>query len=550
MEKRVIAVFCTMILLFSGVFYRISYLSGGKDLAQVAKNQSTSVVEVATKRGMIYDCGFRPMVDTQQQYRAAILPCPQSAAALHSLFPAKEQFLERLQSGKPFVVNLNTPLPQSPGVNVFEVPQRYGSHPSAVHIIGHLQDGKGVYGIEQALDDYLTENGGATEVRYTVDATGHALTEEPQIITTGAENHSGVVLTLDSRIQKIVEYTAKKYITKGAVLVMDCATGDIKASVSLPEFDPNHLSASFDAANSPFVNKVFSPFNVGSSFKLAVTAAALENGVTLSGVECTGSTDVGGQIFRCSNHNGHGWVDLKRALEVSCNPYFIELARLVGAEKLRDMSLRLGFGKPAVLAENYRSAPGNVPELDELQNPADMANFGFGQGVLMATPLQVACMVSVFANGGYLAPPRLVAGYADTSGTTLAEQTPPYASNRVISAQTAQTIHDLMVAVVDEGSGRNAKPASGGAGGKTASAQTGSYYDDAKTNEIVEAWFVGFFPAQQPRYTIVVLAQGADSGSLYAAPIFKDVADAILELEKQPELGKNAQTEESFSFAH
>ena len=89
-----------------------------------------------------------------------------------------------------------------------------------------------------------------------------------------------------------------------------------------------------------------------------------------------------------------------------------------------------------------------------------------------------------------------------------------------------------MQGVVEEGSGRRAEPETGGAGGKTGSAQTGTYLDEEKTIEKVEAWFAGYFPAQSPRYTIVVLAEGADSGSTFAAPVFKEIADAIQALGK------------------
>ncbi|WP_312645329.1 penicillin-binding transpeptidase domain-containing protein [Hydrogenoanaerobacterium sp.] len=533
MEKRVIAVFCAMILMFSGMYYRIFSLSEGEGMAQVAKNQSTYTLEVAKTRAMIYDCNLSPLVNTEKEYRAAILPSPQSVPAMKKLIPDKEQFLKTLEDQKPVLLQLSTDEFYGKGVNLFQVPLRYAKHQPAVHIIGHLREGEGVYGIEQAYNGFLTANGGRIEVRYPIDATGRALSgETPEVIDTTTEPKQGLVLTLDERIQRIAEQAAKRYISKGAVVVMDCKTGDIKASVSLPTFDPNNVARSFEAKDTPFVNKAFAPFNVGSSFKLVVTAAALENGIKPGAFECTGKIDIDGQIFKCNNHAGHGWVDLTRALEVSCNPYFIHLAQSVGAENLRNTAVKFGFGRANLLAEGYESAAGNLPSPDELRNPADVANFGFGQGVLMATPVQLARMVSVFANGGYLITPQLVEGYSDPTGTSVQNYAPEYAANRIISEQTVRKVHDLMVSVVEEGSGKKAKPESGGAGGKTASAQTGQYYDEEKTNEIVEAWFVGFFPAEQPRYTIVVLAQGMDSGSTYAAPIFKDIADGILKLEK------------------
>lgn len=528
MEKRVVVVFCALILLFSGVYYRVLVLSEGESLAQVAKNQSTYVLEVAKTRGMIYDRNFIPLVNNEYETRAAMLPSPHSVTAMQKLLP-KEQFLRALEEQKPLVARVPDDTLPGKGVDVFKVARRYSANPCAVHIIGHLQEGTGVYGIEQAYDGFLRENGGEVSLRYPIDATGRALSgEEPKIMDTRAIPRPGLVLTLDEQIQRIAEQAAKRYLNgKGAVVVMDCETGALLASVSLPVFDPANVARSFQKKDTPFVNKAFAPFNVGSSFKLVTTAAALENGIEPEPFECMGSIDIGGQVFRCNNHAGHGWADLARGLQVSCNPYFIHLAGRVGAPAMRETAVKFGFGRASVLAEGCESAAGRIPALDELQNPADIANFGFGQGVLMATPIQLARMVSVFANGGYLVSPRLVEGFSNPEGTAVQEPVPAYAANRVVSAETAQRVRGLMIEVVEQGSGRKAKPETGGAGGKTASAQTGQYYDSEKTNEIVEAWFVGFFPAAHPRYTVVVLAQGADSGSAYAAPVFKEIADGI-----------------------
>ena len=533
-----IGVFCAMLVLMSCIFYRTYALCmGGGELAQAAQNQSTYTLEVARTRGMIYDCAMRPLVNAQTQARAAVLPSAQSAQAMRRLIPDRDELFSRMEDGRPFVAAVpdaeREALKDAEGITLFEVPSRYGKHPTAVHIIGHLQDGTGVYGLEQAYDAFLKENGGVLEARYNVDALGRALTDGGPELTSTMDNKRGLVLTIDERIQRIAEYSARNYITKGAVVVMECDTGNIRACVSLPEFDPTQLTASFDAANSPFVNKAFATFSVGSGFKLVVTAAALEAGITPGVVECTGSVDVSGQVFHCNNRAGHGTMDLRGAVEQSCNPYFIELAREVGAARLRETALEFGFGEATPLAPGYGGAAGTVPSLATLKSPAALANFGFGQGELTATPLQLARMVSVFANGGLLVEPRLVEGISDESGTALAEREAGAAPTRIISENTANRVRELMLDVVEEGSGKRAKPQMGGAGGKTGSAQTGRYYDEARENEIVEAWFVGFFPAEQPKYTVVVLAQGADSGSTYAAPIFKDIADAVMQLQDE-----------------
>ncbi|MBR6736250.1 MAG: stage V sporulation protein D, partial [Oscillospiraceae bacterium] len=106
-----------------------------------------------------------------------------------------------------------------------------------------------------------------------------------------------------------------------------------------------------------------------------------------------------------------------------------------------------------------------------------------------------------------------------------------YEANEVFSAGSASTVREMMISVVKNGSGKEAAPQKGGAGGKTASAQTGQY--DENGAEIVHAWFAGFYPENEPRYTIVVFVEGGDSGSEAACPVFKKIADGICELEEK-----------------
>jgi cell division protein FtsI/penicillin-binding protein 2 len=172
------------------------------------------------------------------------------------------------------------------------------------------------------------------------------------------------------------------------------------------------------------------------------------------------------------------------------------------------------------------------PDARELIAPAAVANFGFGQGRLTATPIQIATLISAFANGGGVVTPRLVAGSTE-DGTKLKSQTVIYSPKTLFTKSAADTVAKLMISVVEEGSGKNAKPQFGGAGGKTASAQTGQFVDGKET---VHAWFSGFYPAEQPRYSIVVLVEGGNSGSDAACPIFAEIANGIGRIEQNRRL--------------
>ena len=216
---------------------------------------------------------------------------------------------------------------------------------------------------------------------------------------------------------------------------------------------------------------------------------------------------------------------MERALEQSCNPYFIALGREIGDESILTMAEHMGFGRGSDFAEGLSASAGNLPKA--AASPLELANLSFGQGELLATPLQIAAMVSSIANGGYQVEAQLLLGWTeDGSVPQAAEQ----AKERILSERTAKRLQHDMIQVVEEGSGTNAKPSAGGAGGKTASAQTGRYTEE---EEIVHAWFAGFYPADEPRYSIVVLAEGMESGGTYAAPVFRRICEQIMVLEKE-----------------
>jgi penicillin-binding protein 2 len=311
---------------------------------------------------------------------------------------------------------------------------------------------------------------------------------------------------------------------------MEVGTGAIRASVSLPEFDQNNLSAYLDNPLYPFVNRAFSAHNVGSTFKLAVSALALENDYpTGYTYECKGWINIGGQTFTCQNHALPKVMDMKTALETSCNTYFIFLSKVLSANRLLPYAKTLRFGETTVFANDYTAAAGTLPTLDDLKNPAELANFAFGQGKFTATPVQIAAMVGAVANNGYLPYPYIVEGFTQ-DGTQITEFISHPTQTAVMKKSSASRLKSYMVSVVENGSGENAYIEGVGAGGKTASAQTGKL--DENGEEIVDAWFSGFFPKDKPKYVIVVLNEGMSSGGKYAAPVFREIANKITLLEQ------------------
>ena len=345
--------------------------------------------------------------------------------------------------------------------------------------------------------------------------------EGMQVTGDSTPPQEGVVLTLDRRMQRVVQRVGQQ-IEQGAIVVMDVQTGELAACASFPQYDPYNLEEALTDPDKPLLNRALMSYNVGSSFKLAVAAAALEEGISPAfSVNCVGGITVAGRIFYCHNRAGHQETDLRRAIEQSCNPYFVKLGQAAGGEQILGMAKALGFGRSTELAPGLTAAAGTLPTESDLQNLHELANFSFGQGKLTATPVQIAAMVSAVANGGMAVTPKLVLG-TTADGQTVDYQQQP-AAVRVFSEQTAAILREDMIGVVEEGSAPLAKPKEGGAGGKTASAQTGQY--DEEGEEIVHAWFSGFFPAQQPKYAVVILIEGGEFGGQVASPLFQQIAD-------------------------
>lgn len=532
MRSRMVFLFTCMIVIFAFIMYRVFAVSTGSELAEAAGRQSTYTLIVDRSRGKILDCKGNSFTHCDEAYIAAVAPCNEALYALDKVLPQKdmEGVLAKMSQGRPFLIRLPSSRIYAEGINPFTVKERYLQDTLAPHVIGYLDGGgvKGVSGIEKAYDDWLSKDSKALSVTYKVDALGRPLVGvEPEIKDDIADYKKGVQLTLDKDIQEICENVAKRYITAGAVVVMSIPDGELKAVVSLPDFSPNDISSSLNAENSPFINRAFTQYNLGSIFKIAVAAAALEdNMLTSIQYNCTGGVQVEDHYFNCHKREGHGLVDMEKAFGESCNPYFISLAKKIGYSKILNMAQNLGFGVYSELAPGMKTDAGMLPSIETLKYPVGLSNFAFGQGEFMATPLQVATMVTAVASGGLVPRPRLVQALIDEDGSAISafDAVPPY---QAMSGYTADTLKSFMISAVEQGTGKLAKPAWGGAGGKTATAETGWKKDG---RNVYQAWFAGFYPAHEPMFTIVVLVEDGKSGSSSCSPVFREIADELCQL--------------------
>ncbi|OJU14433.1 MAG: hypothetical protein BGN88_14335, partial [Clostridiales bacterium 43-6] len=471
----------------------LSIVTSETEDAGVGKNGITLKIDKA--RGTIYDCNLKRITNSSYRYVAAVSPTPEAIAAV-GMLKNSQDVLKRLMAGKPVLID-SAPELNGDGINVFRVYNHFSANQLASHLVGYLDDtGNGVSGIEKGYNNALASDG-YLSIHYSCDAKGRVLTGiNPDISNSQYDPTKGVVLTIDSEIQKELERIMKKYIKTGAAVLIDVQTGKIKASVSVPDFSPSSLATSLKDPDSPLINRAFTAFNTGSVFKCCVAAAALEAGISPS-YTCTGKINIGEVQFGC-RHN-HGTMNLESALAVSCNTYFINLGQQLGADRIYSMAKNLGFGNSLQLSDSIRSASGNLPDYKTIKAlPAALGNFSFGQGDLMTTPLQIASMCQTIANGGKKITPSLIEGEMSANGV-LVNKAPQNPYTRVISEKNADILKQYMINVVEHGTGTTAKPAKGGAGGKTATAETGWVIGG---RSILQAWFAGFFPADQPKYAL------------------------------------------------
>ena len=188
----------------------------------------------------------------------------------------------------------------------------------------------------------------------------------------------------------------------------------------------------------------------------------------------------------------------------------------------------MGFNQSTNFGNGYFTDKGNLPKPEELNSDASIGNLGFGQGSLLATPLQIANCYATIANGGYYNQPTLINGFIDKAEifSDIKKQT----SKRVLKTETCDILKEYLLNVVVTGTGKPAFTSLFLSCGKTATAESGQY--DKNGAEISHSWYVGFFPYENPQYVICIMKENGISGSSDCAPVFKEVAENIFVLER------------------
>jgi cell division protein FtsI/penicillin-binding protein 2 len=398
-----------------------------------------------------------------------------------------------------------------------------------------------------AVTGYSSQVYGATQLegiyQDVLDGTDTRLKSVKDTLTDTPAKPGDVVTTIDPAVQKAA-YTGLG-AKKGAAVAIDPATGEILAVASTPSYDPSTFSGSSTAdgkafsklqadSASPMLNRALrQTYPPGSTFKLVVAAAALENGLYSSVTQNTNSPApyiAPGTSTPITNENTSAPcknASIQTALQYSCNTVFAKLAVQLGQAKVKATAEKFGFNA-AKLDIPVRAATSVYPSgMDQPQT----ALSGIGQFSDTATPLQMAMVVAALANGGQLASPHMVSKVTDGNGKTITSF-PDSATTRVVSQRTATQLQQAMVNVVQKGTGTNAKISGVEVGGKTGTAQHGE-----NNSGTPYAWFASYAKGSNGKeVAVAVVVEQSDaarsevSGNGLAAPIATSMMKAALGL--------------------
>ncbi|HHU38304.1 MAG TPA: penicillin-binding protein 2 [Propionibacterium sp.] len=373
---------------------------------------------------------------------------------------------------------------------------------------------------------YSSELAGTSDVQFLQNIVDLATGKRPQ----GASLET----TLDARAQQAAAQALGD--RPGAVIALDWETGAVLAMVTSPTYDPNDLAShdlrateeSWKALNDdpgrPLANRaVREVYPPGSTFKLVVSAAALESGMTPDTVVSSpASLTLPNSSFQMTYNCGGEEISLRQALQVSCNTAYALIGDQLGDDKLRDQAQKFGFG-----ATQLPELGGVASRFPDDPDRAQTMLSSIGGFDVAASPLQMAMVAAGIANDGVVMAPHLVS-HVRGADLNVISTTRPRPLSTAMSAPNARALQDMMVSVVENGTGRRAQIPGVRVGGKTGTALTSSGGGGGRAPY---AWFVAF--AEEPKIAVAAFVQDAGvdgsevTGGRYAAPIAQAVIEAV-----------------------
>lgn len=469
-NRRMLIVLVGLILMFLGLIFYLSYFTvfEAKKIVDHPANRRDAIKVAGIKRGTIVDRNGEILAQTE---------------------------------GEKYKYTRKYPFPRS-----------YS------HIVGYSSVTRGKSGLEASYNDELLGKDAPKTWRSL-----RSLFDKD--IDTDVGNN--LTLTTDTNIQQFIRDKLAETGEKGAVVVMNPKTGEILGMASYPDFNiqniDNDYSAIVEQNNGAFFNNAIQGgYTPGSIFKIITSAAILESDVDQSYTD-TGEEEVLGRAIKNARGKKYGKINLDEAFTYSVNTYFANKIVEVGKEKFVEVAERFMMNKKIDFDLNTKNTYLSTSSFNaDSWDQHALASAGIGQSDILATPLQMCLMASAIANEGKMMAPYIVKDVSMPDGTSIYNREPQVLSEAV-SPEVAKKIGEMMLHVVQKGSGKEAKIRRELVAGKTGTAEK------LNDTENYNAWFVGYAPYDDPQVAVAVIIQDVEKlGGEIAAPMAGEVIDYAL----------------------
>jgi penicillin-binding protein 2 len=580
--RVVVIFFIAGVVVFLARLWQLQLIEG-ESYIEMAKNNRVRMVRLPASRGRILDCNGMPLAEDSPSFTFSIIPGeienPRDLLEPCStiLGIPQEKMRGLIERSKTVPRFMNYPIKKnmtleevslmksrfmsSRGVLLEVKPLRlYPAGETLCHVIGTMGevsaeelpraaklgyrtgDLLGKSGIEKEYETYLKGEEGWEEIE--IDAKGRHLGHRSRKAPRAGAD---IELTIDCELQK---YAEEVFIQRaGSIVAVDPDSGRILAIVSKPGYDLNLFSPSItdrqwkrlrDDPLHPLENRsVRGLYSPASAFKIVTATAALQEKTVKpeQKFNCAGKLELANQTFRCWNHNGHGPISFRRAMVESCDIYFYELGRLLGADKIAHYAALFGLGKPTGLGLPHEM-PGLIPSpawksrtYGDSWKDGETLNFAIGQGYLVATPIQLAMMTAAVANHGKLLKPAIVRRIRSRDEGVVFDHEPVVRWTIPVESNVLDMVRSAMTAVVStrRGTGRRALIP-----GITIAAKTGTSQvirdkqlmiesEQIPYHERTHAIFVAYVDDKPKKIALVVIVEHGGAGGISAAPIARKI---------------------------
>jgi stage V sporulation protein D (sporulation-specific penicillin-binding protein) len=550
-KKKIFITFFVFVFLYLLIIAKLFYwqIIASSELKELGINQSSSSITIQAKRGEILSSDNYPLAtstttflmysnpkvlekDKVYEYSSELSGIVKLDRSLIYTMLTKDLYWVKIADSidhkrKREIEKLNIP-----GIGFAENEERFYPESSmSAHLLGFVGrdekgEKRGYFGIEGYYEEQLAGRSGKLFMMH--DAVGNPIIndirEEKRI------NGRSLILNIDRTVQFVAEKKLKEGVERyqaqgGSVVIMDPKTGKILAMTSYPHFDPkNYYKFDYESYRNPAVSTLYEP---GSTFKVLVMAAAIDAGVVDPDTRCnicSGPIEISEYKIKTWNDTYYTNPSMTEVIQHSDNTGMVFAVRKLGLENFIEYLERYGLGERTGI-----DLEGEITTTIKKKKgwyPIDLATASFGQGISM-TPLQLLTAVSAIANGGVMVKPYLVSEIITDDGNSIVIK--PEEKRKIISNQTASKVTEMMVNAVEKGESNWVKIDGYKIAGKTGTAQIPiqGKYDPEETI----ASFIGFFPAEDPQVSMLVLINRPKTsiyGSETAAPVFFSIAREII----------------------